>query len=786
MLFGRRIRFSRNSIVAKIASVAVLIFASGLTGCNETIFSNNNVWTTPDQTARGLGPDDLHAGPPVRGGGSYGLVGGAARSGGGVYSSEADSEDAPQVATVSADDSKGDKPAADAYQLNFENADVQSVAKAVIGDLLKANYIVDPRVTGQVSLTSTIPVPRGRILSLLESALLPVNGVIVKENGLYRIAPNSDPGGLRNAEYQSAGEGYGVSVIGTKFVSAATIGRLLEEYGSRAGSVKVDQPANFVIVTGTAIERQAALDAARTVDVDWLKNNSVAILPLNNATPDQVIGEINRVLGTGEGGVSQDMLRMQPVSRLNAILAISKSRDLIDKVVIWAKRLDKQDYAALTFRTYRLKYAQAKNAASVLNDMFGGGGGRDNSGQSDKDQLAPGGNQNSASTVGSSPSQGGFTSSATPSGFTSPGQGSSSFGSSGTRPGLGSGTNGSGGSSGTFGAQKTDASFTDGSKTDSSDSSGSGSSSGSGGGPGRVHVTADAPSNTLFIYANKQTFPSIEHAILAIDRAPKQINIEVTIAEVTLTDELQYGVQVYLANGRFGGSITNTGSGPPGIPLTTLNPGVNLLIGAVANPRVVINALANITNVKVLSTPSLVVNDRQVATLQVGDQVPILSQQATSVVTTGAPVVNSVDYKDTGIITNVLPRINANGVVSLEIEQQISTVSNPGSDSNPNLTPTISQRRVRSTVSVPSGQTVLLAGLIQDRRSGTRNGLPFVSDVKFLNDLLTTHDNTVNRDELILFIHPKIVNNPEEAAQVSEEFRSRFQSLQPQIVTRKH
>jgi general secretion pathway protein D len=652
-----------------------------------------------------------------------------------------------------------------AYQLNFENADVASVCKVIFGDLLKTNYIVDPRVAGQISLTSSVPIPRARLVPLLESALLAVSASVVKENGLYRIAPTMDPGGLRRADYQTPGEGYGVTVIGSKYISAASIAHLLEEYGSRAGSVKMDPAANFVIVQGTGAERQAALETASMVDVDWLRLKSVAILPLSNSQPEQVITEINHILGTGEGGFSQDMVQMQPIARLNAVLAIARTRQLLDKVVLWAKRLDKQDYSSLSIKTYHLQYAQAKTVAGVLNDMFGGEGSRSASGQSDKDQLQPTSSPGTSSNSGSSPyslsSQIGAATGSTASSGTGQSAGNTSSG---------------GASSNPFGALKNTFATADDNKTNSSGSGAPSSTSNA----NRVHVTADVASNTLFIYANRQVYDSIERAIRDLDRAPTQVNIEVTIAEVTLTDDLQYGVQAYLNSGKVAGALTNTTTS---LPLTTVNPAVNLLVGSVANPRVAISALSSVTNVKVLSSPSLVVSDRQVATLQIGDQVPILTQQATSTITAGAPVVNSVSYQDTGIILNVLPRVNANSVVSLEIEQQISAVS---STDPTTLTPTISQRRVHSSVSVPSGQTVLLAGLIQDKRSGTRDGIPGIASIKFLNDILTTHDTNVQRDELIIFIRPQIIRNSYDAQQVTEEFRSRLQSMQPQLIESHH
>ena len=307
-------------------------------------------------------------------------------------------------------------------------------------------------------------------------------------------------------------------------------------------------------------------------------------------------------------------------------------------------------------------------------------------------------------------------------------------------------------------------------------------SGGGGGGDRHIRVTPDVATNSLLVFANRTDYRLVERTIREMDRPPVQVDVEVTIAEVTLTDNLSYGVQVYLNSGTVAGQFTNTSLNNPssGIPLTTTNPALNLLVGAVANPRLVINALQAITTVKILSAPSLVVVDRAPAVLQVGSQVPILTQQATSTQTANAAVVNSVDYKDTGIILSVVPRVNANGMVSLDVDQQISAVT---STDTTTLTPTFSQRRVKSSISVANGQAVLLAGLITDQHNTGENGLPGLNQLTFLHDLLTSKNNTGTRTELIIFIRPQIIKNSLDAEQVSEEFRERLRSMErPRVI----
>jgi len=228
--------------------------------------------------------------------------------------------------------------------------------------------------------------------------------------------------------------------------------------------------------------------------------------------------------------------------------------------------------------------------------------------------------------------------------------------------------------------------------------------------------------NDLLIYANQESYSVIQRALSQIDRPQLQVAIDATIAEVTLNDNLQYGVQFFLknSNGPNNGSLLNTAANTAvnGV-INRVLPGFNFLVGTEAQPQVIINALHAVTDVKILSNPSLVVIDNQAATLQVGDQIPITTQSAQSVIAPGAPVVSNVDYRNTGIILRVAPRINANGNVLLNIEQEISAVAD---NANANtLTPTVSQRRVASSIAVANGQTVLLAGLISDTQNRSRS-----------------------------------------------------------------
>jgi general secretion pathway protein D len=291
-----------------------------------------------------------------------------------------------------------------------------------------------------------------------------------------------------------------------------------------------------------------------------------------------------------------------------------------------------------------------------------------------------------------------------------------------------------------------------------------------------VRITADVTNNSLLIYANAENYRIIESTLRQIDRPQLQIAFDATIAEVTLNDSLNYGVQFFLKSTNLGappdsGSAINSIGGAV---LGRVLPGFNILIGKEASPQVVIDALHTVTDVKILSNPSLVVTDNGVATLQVGDQVPITTGTAT-VLSANNAVVNTINYQNTGIILRVVPRIGANNMVTLDIEQEISNVSN----TNPTglLTPTISQRKVRSTLSVADGQTVLLAGLVSETQNLGRNGIPVFDQLPgLLGDAFSHQNKSVQRTELIIFIRPQIIRDTVDAHLVAEQLRSKLKA----------
>jgi general secretion pathway protein D len=658
----------------------------------------------------------------------------------------------------------------DGYDLNLENTPVAMVAKAVLGDVLHVGYVIDPRVQGTVSLSSGRAVPKSDLIFVLEDALRLSGIALVHDKAGYRLMPQSDAVGSGGFDGSDRAEpGYGISVLPLRYVSAQTVLKLMDSFATKPGMVRADPNRNLVLIQGSGSERMNAIDLVLSMDADWMRGQSVGIFPVQNSDPAPIIAELEKIMDSGEGGIGQNVVKLQTVQRMNAVLAVTRKPDVLRRVETWIHRLDNADTGRTGLYVYEVKYGDARAIARVLNEVFGGAAASAGSLDRAPNQIAPGSGLMSSSSGQSAKTR------LAAAGTSQDG----AFQPIGLAGGGGSSTMAQG-----FGTSPPPSNRFE---PYQGDPLGSPAGGPNGGGSllqgAGVRITADPLNNTLLINGSQENYRIIERTLRRLDRPQLQVGIETTVAEVTLNDDLSYGVQFFITSKNLGlpankGSALNA-TQSPSIASQALNgvisralPGFNFLIGPELRPNMILDALHSVTDVRVLSNPSVVVVNNEVATLQVGDDVPISTGSAT-VLTTNNTIVNTIDYRNTGIILHVVPRINANGNVRLDIDQEISNVA-PSSGASDALTPTVSQRRVRSSVVVASGQSVLLAGLISDRRTGAREGIPILDQIPGLGKAFSHTEKTGTRTELIIFIRPQIIRDGLDAQRLIEELRSKL------------
>lgn len=614
------------------------------------------------------------------------------------------------------------KPRSGTISLNLPQADVHAVA-ASVQEVTGIPIEVDSGVAGQVTLVTPGTVARSEVMGLFETALKTADLALVRVGQGYIVRTTAA------AQQPVAAEaiGYGTEVITLQFISAEEVKKVLD--GAIPGVVtSIDATGNRVTIAGTTGQRSSARDLLKQFDVNWLRNMSFGLFVPERTDARLIVPELDKLINA-DNAPTKGLVRLITMDRINGILAVSAQAQYLEDVRRWVEILDREgESAERRIYVYRVENGRARDLARTLNRAYGSGG------DAGDEEV---GSSNSTEAPGSRVSTG-------PAPRTEQ-RGEGNQDRTGQREGRGDGR--------------------------SDESAGSNAREQGG------KITADEVNNAVVVHATPREYAMIEEALRKLDIQPLQVMIEAAITEVTLTDTLRYGVQWSWLTGKSNFSVTDDAAMPTG----PSGPGFSYFLAG-TSISAALNALEQRTTLKVVSAPKLVTLNNQTAALQVGDQVPVSSGSAVSVDNPNAPIVNSIDYRDTGVILKVTPRVNASGSVQLDVSQEVSDV-NPnapsvgGSRTPPS--PTISTRRISTTVAVQDGQVIALGGLFRDSRSYGKNGLPILSRLPVVGALFGNHNNQQNRTELIVLLKPHVIRTPDDGRAVTEELRAKLRTLEP-------
>ena len=641
--------------------------------------------------------------------------------------------------------------------LSFVNADIGTVAKTVFHDILKANYSVDAAAAQTTLTLQTInPIHRADLLPLVEQSLRMCNIALALQNGVYQLIPMSQAAQLVNG-IPAHKIGFGVDIMPLSHIGAAGVQRLLAPMIAGGTFFQTASDQNALVIGGPGPERAALIEDVKLLDVDWMAGMSFEMFTLQSAEANSVADELRNIMGVKNGPLD-GIVRIFPISRLNAVLVASSQQKYLSDAKKWIEQLDRtEDPRAPRLYVYYVQNGRAADLAKVLNRAFG------NPVASEASTNA------SATTSGSNSTAGGES-------------GQAQQGSSGS---LGGGLSPSG-SLPNPGRALTSQAAPSGSTTTANAESGlladlTGSEQ-TGGAANTPRITADIATNALLILADQSQYQMIKTALTKLDIAPLQVMLEAAVAEVTLTDNLQYGIQYYIASGH--GQHHNVEFNPGGpnsfgtSTITPVFPGSNegsafpgfaYMFSSGADIRVILDALRDVTTVKVVSAPKLLVLSNQTAELNVGDQIPVLTSQSTSTITENAPTINQVQYVATGVILKLTPRVNEGGLVSMDVSQEVSSIASLTSGAIDS--PTISDRKVSSTVAIRDGETVALGGMIQDSTTDEHNGIPGLQDIPLLGNLFRDTQHSEHRTELLVLITPHMLQSTEQLRTMTEALR---------------
>ncbi len=629
--------------------------------------------------------------------------------------------------------------------LNFENAELRDVVEVILGQTLKVSYLYDPSVEGTVSLKTTGPLPGNIILEILETMLRMNNAALVIDENLYKIVPVSEViKGNLVPEIAEGGEsippGFSVRLIPLEYISALQMDKLLEPFLPQESVVRVDVDRNILVLAAAGYEMTRLLETVELFDVDWLKGKSVGIFRLTSVNAETIVEELTTIFGNGTDGPLEGVIRFVTVNRLNGVLVMTTRPDYLERAEMWINRLDRGSESGQNLYVYSLQHGKASDLASILTELFSD---RRSKRDGATGQVAPGRQSVSLSSADSS-------------GTPATGRARNNQNSANNVPNAAS-------------RQTTRPSLaTSGNKGDALSFSPNAD----------IRIIADDVNNALLILSSEQDYRMVKAALRKLDIVPLQVLIEATIAEVTLTDELRFGLQWLFNTGSLGDGLDGTvrlTNGSDGSLSATFPGFAGTITNAAGGIRGVLDALEGVTTVNVISSPHLMVLDNHTAELKVGDEVPVVTQQQQSTINNSSNLVNTVQFRDTGVILRVTPRVSASGTINMEIEQEVSNVVQ-AIDSG-QLTPTISQRKVKSAIVAQSGETIVLGGLISEEETRTNAGLPVLSRIPILGYAFSRTEKSMVRKELLVLITPKVVRNAAEARRVTRELRDRLQGL---------
>ena len=628
-------------------------------------------------------------------------------------------------------------PGPEEASLNFEGLDVREVAKVILADYLHSSYTVHPAVSGTVTFRTVRPIPYQALLPTLEMLLRQNNAAVVLEEGIYKVLPITAVRGSVSPRLggieRPIPQGYSILVVPLKFVGVREMVRILQPFAAD-NTIVPDDVRNLLVLAGNQRELKHLIDTIELFDVDWLAGYSVGLFPVKGVDVKTLTQDLERVFGAAAQSPLAGIVRVIPIERMNALLVVTTQARYLEMAKSWIERIDQAGGTSGGTRlyVYQVRNGKAENLAQLIGDLFS-----TRRTTTTAPSLAPGARPTEIRTAPfgqNQPTPQTTTSTVTP--------GPSTF----QLPGG-------------VGVTSTE-----------------------------VRVIADKDTNSLLIVATPADYDVIQDALRKLDVVRRQVLVEVMLAEVTLTDDLSFGLNYFInlrnrtntfgsLNSPIGALGRQLPAGGPTVSATNPVPaftGLQLINVEGALVRAVLNTLGSDGRTQILATPNIMVLDNEKAEIKVGTRISVQTQAQTGVGTTQG-VLNSYQYLETGILLAVTPRINSGGMVTLEINQEVSEPLTAAAG-NPN--PDVATRNAKTSVQVASGESIALGGLIRENRLRQSTGLPLLSKIPVLGALFGTQTFSRNRTELVLVVTPKIVSDTSQAREVTEELRRKLPSLE--------
>jgi len=634
---------------------------------------------------------------------------------------------------------------------NFDNADIYEVIR-VMAEILRINYIIDPRVKGTVNIHTTGQLSAENTLPIFQSILKLNGATAVKRDGVYEIVPLADAKKLPHTPSTTGDptkplleEKYMIQIVPLKYIPVAEVSKMIKPFLSDGADTVEHPPSNTLIIGDLASNVKKSVDIINLFDLDIFADLRVRVYPILNADVNEVAKEMDKIFTSFEVSTKSGRgvgITFTPITRINSLLVVSSIPNIFEKVQGWLKELDKIPTEGTKYSVfvYYCQNAKAKDLADVLKQIYVTT--KEKKGEFKEkvaEQLSvPKGVKPPPTVVPTAALK---------------------------EEGVGAVPE------------------------------------------GEINIVVDETTNALVIRAFARDFKSILETVKKLDIYPKQVLIEVFAAEITLDDSVKYGIEwaKFMTHNPVNPNQTQgfvLSAQPPDNPFTAALPQAGFRYAIVelgGRLNAAINVAAAEDRLKVISSPHIIASNNKEAKIQVGSSQPVLTSTYsygasttsgnalnTSTVPSTGLLEGTIEYKDIGIILTVTPRISDGGLVSLEINIEKSTVNASAIPlGNLQNVPVFGKKTAKTIVAVMEGQTIVIGGLIEESKEKISKGVPFLSKIPVLGGLFGTQEYDKKKTELIILMTPHVIADQNQSKSVSEEFKEKLDSIKKELEKRK-
>jgi general secretion pathway protein D len=627
-------------------------------------------------------------------------------------------------------------PKGTGFIFNFDNADLYEVIR-VMAEVMKLSYLIDPKVKGVVNIHTTGQISSEDIFPVFQTILHLNGATAVKKGPLYEIVPFGDakklytiPSRMEDAAKTLAEEKYVILIVPLKYIQVTEASKMIKPFLSDGADIIEHPSQNILLIGDIASNIQKVVDLLALFDIDLFTDLKVRIYPVFNSDVTDIAKEMERIFASFEVSTKSGRgvgITFTPVTRINALLAVSSIPNIFEKVERWLKQLDQTptDEAKLGVFVYYVQNGKAKDLADVVKQVF----------TPPKDKKpATSTTTPSSTTPTPAPTPRGARPTPTP---PAPGAPSPPPGEEGGVP------------------------------------------------TGEINIVVDETTNSMIIRSYPRDYKFILETIKKLDLYPKQVLIEVFLASISLDDSNKFGLEWSTTQGSFnkGGTkydwLLGMGGTAPNPAMTT---GIRYAIAATDKLAAAVNAQAVENNLKIVSSPHLLASNNKEAKIQIGKSQPIL----TSTYSTGSTGISTgtiegtIEYKDVGIIMTVTPRISDSALVTMDISLEVSTVESTKLGTLDNV-PVFNKKTAKTTLSIMEAQTVVIGGLIEESGGTKKSGVPWFSKIPLLGALFGYQEYTDSRTELMMLLTPHVIADMDQSKAVTREFKDKLDSIRKQL-----